>query len=347
LALITRDIGIDLGTSNSLMHVRGKGIVLSEPSIVAVDEQARAIIAVGSEAQKMMGRTPKNVSVIRPMRGGVISDYDLTERMLHYYMRRVLGRFSLSRPHVVVSVPSGVTEVERRSVVEALLDAGAGDVRLILEPVAAALGSGLDIGRPGGAVVVDIGGGTTDIALLSMNTPVLIESIRIAGERVDEAIVRYMRRRYNILIGERTAELVKMQIGMVSPEPPLGAMDVTGRNLIDGLPKTVHVSAKEISEALEEPAAQIVEAIHSVLERTPPELSSDIHRRGIILTGGGALLTGLPRRVLTAIKVPCTVADRPMECVALGIGRAMENSGDYGDLIQGYRKPVRYDFKRL
>ncbi|MDR2514076.1 MAG: rod shape-determining protein [Christensenellaceae bacterium] len=347
MALITRDIGIDLGTSNSLMHVRGRGIVLSEPSIVAVDEQARAIIAVGSEAQKMMGRTPKNVSVIRPLRGGVISDYDLTERMLHYYLRRVLGRFSLTRPHVVVSVPSGITEVERRSVVEALLDAGAGDVRLILEPLAAALGSGLDIGLPGGSVVVDIGGGTTDIALLSMNTPVLIESIRIAGERVDEAIVRYMRRRYNVLIGERTAELIKMQIGMVSPEPPLGSMDVTGRNLIDGLPRTVHVSAKEISVALEEPAAQIVEAIHSVLERTPPELSSDIQRRGIILTGGGALLTGLPRRVLATIKVPCTVADRPMECVALGIGRAMESAADYGDLVQGYRKPVRYDFKRL
>lgn len=346
MPLFARDIGVDLGTASVLVYIKGKGVVLNEPSVVAVDEQAHSIIAVGQDALRMMGRTPKNVSVVRPLKNGVISDYDLTERMLHYYLRKVLGRFSFFRPRIVVCVPSGVTEVERRSVVEATLDAGAGDVRLIHEPVAAAIGAGLDVSKAGGTIVVDIGGGTTDIALISMNSPVLIDSFRIAGDAVDEAIIKHMRKRHNVLIGDRTAEQIKIQIGIVSPEPPVGTMDVTGRNIINGLPVTTHITAEEISQAIEEPASQIIEAIHSVLERTPPELASDVYTRGITLTGGGALLSGLPRRILTSIKVPCTIAEHPVQCVVLGTGKALENLDAYGDLIEDYRKPVRYDFKR-
>ena len=321
MAFFSKDIGIDLGTASILVYVKGKGIVLHEPSVVALDERTHSIIAVGGDALRMMGRTPAGVHVVRPLRDGVISDYDLTERMLHYYLRRVLGRFSFFRPRVVVCVPSGITEVERRSVVEATLDAGASDTRLIQEPVAAAIGAGLDIRSPGGSIVVDVGGGTTDI-------------------------VRFMKKKHNVLIGERTAEQIKMQIGIVSPEPPVGTMDVTGRNLVSGLPTTVHITAEEISAAVEEPATQILEAIHSVLERTPPELASDIFERGITLTGGGALLSGLSRRIGSATKVPCRVAERPIECVALGTGKALEDMETYGELIQDYRKPLRYDFRR-
>lgn len=346
MAFFSKDIGIDLGTASILVYVKGKGIVLHEPSVVALDERTHSIIAVGGDALRMMGRTPAGVHVVRPLRDGVISDYDLTERMLHYYLRRVLGRFSFFRPRVVVCVPSGITEVERRSVVEAALDAGASDTRLIQEPVAAAIGAGLDIRSPGGSIVVDVGGGTTDIALVSLNSPVLIDSVRCAGNKVDESIVRFMKKKHNVLIGERTAEQIKMQIGIVSPEPPVGTMDVTGRNLVSGLPTTVHITAEEISAAVEEPATQILEAIHSVLERTPPELASDIFERGITLTGGGALLSGLSRRIGSATKVPCRVAERPIECVALGTGKALEDMETYGELIQDYRKPLRYDFRR-
>lgn len=346
MPLLIRDVGIDLGTATILVYIKGKGIVLNEPSVVAVDESAYSIIAVGKDALAMMGRTPAGVKVIHPLKNGVISDYDLTERMLHYYLRKVLGRFSLVRPRIVVCVPSGVTEVERRSVVEATLDAGAGDVRLIQEPVAAAIGAGLDISATGATVVADIGGGTTDIALLSMNAPVIIESVRIAGDRVDDSIIRHMRKQHNLLIGERTAEIIKMRIGTVSPEPPIGSMEVSGRNIVSGLPMTVQISADEIQGAIEEPVTQIIEAIHSVLERTPPELASDIYTKGLTLTGGGALLSGLPRRINSALRIPCTIAERPIECVALGTGIALENIESYGELIQDYRKPVRYDFKR-
>jgi len=324
-----------------------KGIVLQEPSVLALDDRSHSIIAIGTDALRMMGRTPAGIRVVRPLRDGVVSDYDLTERMLHYYLRKVLGRFTFFRPRVVVCVPSGVTEVERRSVVEATMDAGAGDTRLIQEPVAAAIGAGLDIRSAGGSIVVDIGGGTTDIALVSLNSPVLIDSVRCAGNRVDESIIRFMKKKHNVLIGERTAEQIKMQIGIVSPEPPVGTMDVTGRNLVSGLPMTVHITAEEISTAVEEPALQIIEAIHSVLERTPPELASDIFQRGITLTGGGALLSGLSRRIGISTRVPCRVAERPIECVALGTGMALEDLDTYGELIQDYSKPFRYDFKRL
>ena len=337
---------MDLGTASVLVYIKGKGIVLREPSVVAVDEYSHTIIAVGDKALQMLGRTPRGIQAIRPLKNGVISDYELTERMIHYYLRQVLGRFSLSRPRVVVCVPSGVTEVERRSVVEASADAGSMDTKLIEEPVAAAIGAGLPVTKAGGRMVVDIGGGTTDIAVISMNSAVVKESVPLAGDKVDEAIIKYMRRRHNLHIGERTAERIKMQLAVVSPEPPVGAMDVTGRSIISGLPRTEHIDAAEISEAVEEVAAGIIESVHSVLERTPPELASDIYQNGITLTGNGALLGGLCRRVQSALRLPCFLADTPGDCVVRGTGMALENMELYGDLVYDYHKPVRYDFRR-
>lgn len=346
MGVFTRDIAMDLGTASVLVYIKGKGIVLREPSVVAVDEFSHTIIAVGDKALQMLGRTPRGIQAIRPLKNGVISDYELTERMIHYYLRQVLGRFSLSRPRVVVCVPSGVTEVERRSVVEACADAGAMDTKLIEEPVAAAIGADLPVTKAGGCMVVDIGGGTTDIAVISMSSAVVKESVPIAGDKVDEAIIKYLRRRHNLHIGERTAERIKMQLAVVSPEPPMGAMEVTGRSIISGLPRTEHIDAAEISEAVEEVAVGIIEAIHSVLERTPPELASDIYQNGITLTGNGALLGGLCRRVQTALRLPCLLADNPGDCVVRGTGMALENMELYGDLVYDYHKPVRYDFRR-
>lgn len=346
LGVFTRDIGIDLGTASVLVYIKGKGIVLREPSVLAVDEYSHTIIAVGEKALRMLGRTPKGIITVRPLKNGVISDYELTERMIHYYLRQVLGRFSFSRPRVVVCVPSGVTEVERRSVVEATADAGSIDTRLIEEAVAAAIGAGLPVTKAGGCMVVDIGGGTTDIAVISMNSAIVKESTPLAGDKVDEAITKYLRRKRNLHIGERTAAQIKMQIAVVSPEPPLGTMDVTGRSIISGLPRTEHIDAKEISEAIEEVVVGIIEVIHSVLERTPPELASDIYQNGITLTGGGALLGGLCRRIQTTLRVPCVLAEDPIDCVVRGTGMALENMDQYGDLVHDYRKPIRYDFSK-
>ena len=346
LGFFTRDIGMDLGTASVLVYIKGKGIVLREPSVVAVDEYSHTILAVGEKALTMLGRTPKGISAIRPLKNGVISDYELTERMIHYYLRLVMGRFNFARPRVVVCVPAGVTEVERRSVVEATADAGSMDTKLIEEPVAAAIGAGLPVTKAGGCMVVDIGGGTTDIAVISMSSAVVKESVTIAGDKVDEAIIKHMRRNHNLLIGERTAERIKMQLAVVAPEPPMGAMDVTGRSVLSGLPRTAHIEAAEISQAVEEVATAIIETIHSVLERTPPELASDIYQNGITLTGGGALLGGLCRRVQTELRIPCTLAENPADCVVRGTGMALENMELYGDLVHDYRKPVRYDLRR-
>lgn len=346
MGVFTRDIAIDLGTASVLVYIKGKGIVLREPSVVAVDEISHTIIAVGDQALNMLGRTPRGIQAIRPLKNGVISDYELTERMIHYYLRQVMGRFSLSRPRVVVCVPSGVTEVERRSVVEATADAGSMDTKLIEEPVAAAIGAGLPVTRAGGCMVVDIGGGTTDIAVISMNSAVVKESVPLAGDKVDDAIIKYMRRRHNLHIGERTAERIKTQLAVVSPEPAMGAMDVTGRSIISGLPRTEHIEAAEISDAIEEVAAGMIEAIHSVLERTPPELASDIYQNGITLTGNGALLGGLCRRVQESLRLPCFLAEHPGDCVVRGTGMALENMELYGDLVYDYHKPIRYDFRR-
>ena len=345
MSIFTKDIAIDLGTSSVLVYIKNKGIVIREPSVVAVDDISHTIIAVGEKAQKMQGRTPKGLKTIRPLKDGVISDYELTERMIHYYLKMALGRFNLSRPRVVVCVPSGVTEVERRSVVEATEDAGALSTQLIEEPVAAAIGAGLPVSKAGGSMVVDIGGGTTDIAVLSMNSIICKESIRIAGDEVDESIIRYMRKKHNLLIGETTAVQIKENLAAVSPEPALGSMTVSGRSLITGLPRSQHIEGSEISEAVEEVVSSILDAVHSVLERTPPELSSDIYEKGITLTGGGSLLHGLCRRAARDLHIPCHLSESPMECVVKGMGMALENPETYGELIHDYHRPMRYDFK--
>ena len=345
MAFFSRDLGVDLGTTNVLIYAEGKGIVLREPSVVAVDKITGKVLQVGSAARNMLGRTPGNVVAMRPLREGVISDYDMTEKMLAAFFQKIM-RYALVKPRVIVCVPSGVTEVEERAVIQSAMEAGARRVYLIEEPLAAALGANLDVSGPDGHMVVDIGGGTTDIAVISMSSAVVKESVTIAGDKVDEAIIKHMRRNHNLLIGERTAERIKMQLAVVAPEPPMGAMDVTGRSVLSGLPRTAHIEAAEISQAVEEVATAIIETIHSVLERTPPELASDIYQNGITLTGGGALLGGLCRRVQTELRIPCTLAENPADCVVRGTGMALENMELYGDLVHDYRKPVRYDFRR-
>ncbi len=321
----TQDIGIDLGTATVLVYVKGRGIVLREPSVVAVDKRTGRMLAIGEEARKMLGRTPGTIEAIRPLRDGVISDYHVTETMLKYFLDKVVGKKFFFKPRVVVCVPSGVTEVEKRSVIEATEDAGAREVDLIEEPIAAAIGAGIDISRPYGSMIVDIGGGTTDIAVISLNNTVVTTSLKLAGDKFDEAIVRYMRKKHNLLVGERTAEELKINIGAAFPRKETIFMEVTGRNLVSGLPKTVNVGSDEMIEALDEPVQSILEAVHDVLERTPPEISSDIFDRGIIMTGGGALLYGLDMRIQQYTRVPCFVAEDAVSCVAIGTGRALEN----------------------
>jgi rod shape-determining protein MreB len=321
----TQDIGIDLGTATVLVYVKGRGIVLREPSVVAVDKKTGRMLAIGEEARKMLGRTPGTIEAIRPLRDGVISDYHVTETMLRYFLDKVVGKKFFFKPRVVVCVPSGVTEVEKRSVIEAAEDAGAREVDLIEEPIAAAIGAGIDISRPYGSMIVDTAGGTTDIAVISLNNTVVTTSLKLAGDKFDEAIVRYMRKKHNLLVGERTAEELKINIGAAFPRKETIFMEVTGRNLVSGLPKTVNVGSDEMIEALDEPVQSILEAVHDVLERTPPEISSDIFDRGIIMTGGGALLYGLDMRIQQYTRVPCFVAEDAVSCVAIGTGRALEN----------------------
>ena len=287
------DIGIDLGTASVLVYVKGKGVILKEPSVVAYDRDSNSIKAIGEEARLMLGRTPGNVVAVRPLRQGVISDYTVTEKMIKYFVQKALGRRSFSKPRISICVPSGVTEVERKAVEEATYAAGAREVRLIEEPVAAAIGAGLDISKPCGNMIVDIGGGTADVAVISLGGTVVNTSIKIAGDNFDEAIVRYVRKKHNLLIGERTAEDIKIKIGTTYPLIEEESIEVRGRNIMTGLPKTVKVTSSETEEALRETTGQIIEAVISVLERTPPELSADILDRGIVLTGGGAMLRGL------------------------------------------------------
>ncbi|MGI5852604.1 MAG: rod shape-determining protein, partial [Caldicoprobacterales bacterium] len=287
-----RDIGIDLGTSSVLIYMRGKGVVLREPSVVAIDTKGGKILAVGSTASKMLGRTPGNIVALRPLQDGVISDYEITEKMLRYFFRKAIVRRFGRKPRVIVCVPSGVTEVEKRAVLDASYEAGARRTYLIEEAIAAAIGAGIDISKPYGNMVVDIGGGTTDIAVISLGGAVVTDSIKVAGDTFDDSIIRYMRKTYNLLIGDRTAERMKINIGSAIPRKEDAVMEVTGRNLISGLPRTIVVSSQEMVEALQEPLETIVETIHSVLEQTPPELSSDISEIGITMTGGGSLLYG-------------------------------------------------------
>jgi len=334
--MLSTDIGIDLGTASVLVYVKGHGTVLKEPSVVAIDKDNNdRILAVGEEARAMLGRTPGNIVAIRPMREGVISDYRITEKMLKYFIKKAVGR-PLRKPRIAICVPSNVTEVERRAVENAAQQAGARQVFVIEEPIAAAIGAGIDIERACGSMIVDIGGGTTDVAVISLGGTVEKASIKTAGDNFDEAIVRYMRKKHSILIGERSAEDLKINIGTAYPRSSSVSMDVRGRNLVTGLPKTITVTSEEMQEALQEAVTNVVEAVHMVLERTPPELASDIYDRGIVMTGGGSLLHGLDKLISQRTGIVTMVAEDAVSCVAIGTGKFIEyissgkvNSADY------------------
>lgn len=323
--MASTDIGIDLGTASVLVYVKGKGVVLKEPSVVAFDRDTNKIKAIGEEARLMLGRTPGNIVAVRPLRQGVISDYTVTEKMIKYFIQKAVGKSFFGRkPRIAVCVPSGATEVEKKAVEDATYQAGAREVSIIEEPIAAAIGAGIDIAKPCGNMIVDIGGGTADIAVISLGGTVVSTSIKIAGDDFDEAIVRYMRKKHNLLIGERTAEEIKITIGTAYKRPENVTMDVRGRNLVTGLPKTISVSSEETEEALREAAYQIVEAVHSVLEKTPPELAADISDRGIVLTGGGSLLQGLEELIEEKTGINTMTADDPLTAVAIGTGQFVE-----------------------
>lgn len=323
MCALRADLGVDLGTASVLVYVKGKGVVLKEPSVVAIDQNTDKFLAVGEEARRMLGRTPGNIVAIRPMKDGVISDYDITERMLKYFIKKAIGR-TLFKPRVIVCVPSGITEVERRAVIEASNQAGAIKTYLIEEPIAAAIGSGIDITEPSGNMIVDIGGGTTDVAVISLGGIVVSRSIKIAGDECDEAISRYIRKKYNMMIGERSAEELKLSIGSAYKREEEEYKEVRGRNLLTGLPLTVNVSSTDMIEALKDPIQEIVETVHAVLERTPPELAADISNKGIILTGGGALLYGLDKLITEKTGISVKIANEPISCVARGTGKALD-----------------------
>ncbi len=317
-------IGIDLGTATVLVYVKGKGIVLREPSVVAIDRNTGEALTVGEEARRMLGRTPGNIVAIKPLKDGVISDYSVTEKMLKYFIKKVCGKFVFS-PTIMVCIPSGVTEVEKKAVIDAAMQAGARKVYLIEEPIAAAIGAGIDISKACGSMVVDMGGGTTDIAVISLGGAVVSSSIKVAGNKFDEAITKYIRKKYNVMIGERTAEDLKINVGCVYPRMQQLEMDVRGRNLSSGLPVNLTVSSNDILEALQEPANQVVEAVLNVLERTPPELSADISDRGIYMTGGGCLVNGFDKLIQERTKIPVMIAEESVSCVAIGTGKALDD----------------------
>ena len=321
---IGQDVGIDLGTATVIVYIKGKGIVLREPSVVAVDRNSGDVLAVGGEARRMIGRTPGNIIATRPLRDGVISDYTVTEKMLKHFIGKVCGK-SIFAPRIMICIPSQETEVEKKAVIDAAIQAGARKVYLIEEPIAAAIGAGIDISKPCGNMIVDIGGGTTDIAVISLGGSVVNSSLKVAGDKFDEAIVKYIKKKYNVAIGERTAEDLKINIGCVYPKIQDMEMDVRGRDLITGLPKTITVHSSEMLEALIEPAMLIVEAVHSVLEKTPPELSADISDRGIYMTGGGCLIDGLDKLLQEKTGINVMIAEDAVSCVALGTGKALDN----------------------
>lgn len=319
-------MGIDLGTANTLIYVKNKGIILREPSVVAIkNDSTRQPLAVGDEAKQMIGRTPGNIIAIRPLKDGVIADFDITQTMLKYFIRKVFNKGSFARPRIVVCYPSGVTQVERNAIEEATYQAGAKNVYLLPEPMAAAIGAGLPVEEPTGSMVVDIGGGTTDVAIISLGGIVTSKSLRIAGDEMDQSIVSYIKREYSLMIGERTAEQVKIQIGSAYPSEKEKTMEIRGRDLVTGLPKILTITSTEIREALSEPVNAIIDAIKSTLEKTPPELSADIMDKGIMLTGGGALLDGLDRLIKKETDMPVNIAENPLDCVAIGAGKSLEN----------------------
>lgn len=326
LGIFSNDLAIDLGTANTLVSVRGKGIVLSEPSVVAVHRDLKGVkkvLAVGTEAKKMLGRTPGNIVAIRPMRDGVIADFEITEAMLHHFILRVHNRKALVRPRIIISIPSGITPVERRAVKETAESAGAREVYLIEEPMAAAIGAGLPVSEPVSSMVVDIGGGTTEVAVISLAGIVYSKSVRVAGDKMDDAIVQYMKRKYSLLIGERTGEMIKTSIGCAYADDELRTVDVKGRDLISGIPKIIEINSEEIREAITEPVGIIVDSVRNALENAPPELAGDIVDRGIVLTGGGALLRNLDVLLREETGLPITVADDPLSTVARGAGIAL------------------------
>jgi len=325
LGLFSNDLGIDLGTANTLVYVKGQGIVLCEPSVVAMHRGSGGVLAVGDEAKRMLGRTPGSILAIRPMKDGVIADFEITESMLRYFIRKVHNHRVVVRPRMVIAIPSGITEVEKRAVRDSALHAGAREVHLVPEPVAAAIGVGLPIHEPAGNMIVDIGGGTTEMAVISLSDIVFSKSIRVGGDEMDDAIIQHMKKTYNLMIGERTAEEIKVKLGSAYPMEQELTMEVRGRDLVAGLPKTVTVSSEEIREALSEPIAQIVEAVRLTLERTPPELSADLIERGVVLAGGGSLLRGMDRLLSEETGLPFHLADDPITAVALGTGRYLSD----------------------
>ena len=324
--MFSKDIGIDLGTANTLVFMKGKGIVMREPSVVAVDVRTDTVLAVGKHAKEMIGRTPGSIVAVRPMKDGVIADFDITATMLKHFIKQAVKSTSFSKPHIIICIPSGVTEVERRAVEDAARQAGASNVELIEEPMAAAIGAGLPVNEPTGSMVVDIGGGTAEVAVISLGDIVTSVSVRCAGDKFDESIISYVKKKYNLLIGERTAEEIKIKIGSAFPtdDNEGASVDIKGRNLVDGLPKNVTITAEEVREALSDPLALIVDAIRSTLEKTPPELSADIIDHGIMLTGGGALLRGLDKLVEKETGMPVNVAENPLDCVVNGTGKQLE-----------------------
>ena len=319
-----QDIGIDLGTATVIAYVKGKGIVLREPSVVAVDNNNGEVLAVGQEARRMLGRTPGNIVATRPLKDGVISDYTVTEKMLKHFINKVCGKFIFA-PRIMICIPSQVTEVEKKAVIDAASQAGARKVYLIEEPIAAAIGAGIDISKPCGNMIVDIGGGTTDIAVISLGGSVVSTSLKVAGDKFDEYIVKYIKKKHNVMIGERTAEDLKVNIGCVHPRIQDIEMDIRGRDLVTGLPKTVTIRSSEMMEALTEPAMMIVDAVHSVLEKTPPELAADISDKGIYMTGGGCLVDGLDALLQEKTGINVMIAQDSVSCVALGTGKALDN----------------------
>jgi len=324
MGFFAKDIGIDLGTANTLVHVKGKGIILREPSVVAINRKTGNILAVGDVAKKMIGRTPGNITAIRPMKDGVIADFEITQNMLKYFIRRAITGKILSKPRVVICVPSGVTEVEKRAVEEATLQSGAREAYLIEEPMAAAIGANLPVEEPTGSMIVDIGGGTSEVAVISLGGIVTSRSLRIAGDEFDEAIVNYIKKEYNLMIGERTAENIKVTIGTAYPKENDETMDIRGRDLVLGLPKNLSITSTEIMGALKEPINAIVDAIKFTLERTPPELASDIMDKGIMLAGGGALLSELDTLIKEETGMPVSIAERPLDCVVVGTGKVLD-----------------------
>jgi rod shape-determining protein MreB and related proteins len=331
--MFSKDIGIDLGTANTLIYMKGKGIVLREPSVVAVDVKSEKVLAVGNEAKQMIGRTPGSIVAIRPLKDGVIADFDITSSMLKAFIKKVIGG-SFSKPRIIICIPSGVTEVEKRAVDEAAYQAGAKNTYLIEEPMAAAIGAGLPVDVATGSMVVDIGGGTTEVAVLSLSGIVTSRSVRVAGDELDDAIIAYVKKKYNLLIGERTSEQIKISIGSAYPYADEGDIEIKGRNLLDGLPSNLKITAAEVREALTDPVSQVIDAIRSTLERTPPELSADIIDRGIMLTGGGAMLRGLDELIARETGIPVNIAERPLDCVVDGTGKLLDDmSGAYADVL--------------